>query len=224
MAGASSPATGDQIRFGTCVLDLASHRLYRDGQNVHITPKAFELLKILVDHAPKALTKAELLDRLWPNTFVSDDALARLVSDLRVATGDSARDAKVIRTIHGFGYAFDAEVQNSTRPHRNGQPTWKLTWASHEFQLKDGENIIGRDPDVTVPINSQIVSRRHARILLEGGTARVEDLGSKNGTYIGRQRLAAPRELKDGDVVKVGDHELTVRVISLDLPTVTRHA
>jgi DNA-binding winged helix-turn-helix (wHTH) protein len=210
-----------QIRFRSCVLDLESHRLYRDGRDVHITPKAFELLKILVEQAPKALTKAELLDRLWPDTFVSDDALARLISDVRVTIGDSARQPKLIRTIHGFGYAFDAEISEDAAARRPQAPC-KVTWASHEFPLGDGENVIGRDPDVAVPINAAIVSRRHARILVSQGTATIEDLGSKNGTFVDDQRLTAPRILRGGEVIKVGDHELTFWAPSVeDLPTLT---
>lgn len=208
------------IRFGSCELDLESRRLYRAGRDVHLTTKAFDLLKILVEHAPKALTKAELHDLLWPNTFVSDDALARLISNLRVTIGDNPREPKVIRTIHGFGYSLEAKVRDG------GQPPYarcKLTWARHEFPLGDGENVIGRDPDVAVPINASIVSRRHARIMVTGAAAQIEDLGSKNGTCVGEERVSAPRTLSDGDVIKVGDHELTFRLAIPDTPTATSH-
>jgi DNA-binding winged helix-turn-helix (wHTH) protein len=209
-----------QIQFGTCTLDLESRRLLRDARDVHITPKAFELLKVLLEHAPKALTKAELLDHLWPNTFVSDDALARLISDLRVAIGDSARQPTVIRTVHGFGYSFAAEVRNDNR--RPRRTPCKLTWASHDFPLTEGENVIGRDPDVAVPINALTVSRRHARVVITDGVARIEDLNSKNGTYVANERLTAARPLRDGDTIKIGEYELAFRVVIDDLPTVTR--
>ena len=62
---------GRQVRFGSCLLDLDTRQLYRDGREAHITPKAFELLTVLTEHAPKALTKSELIERLWPTTFVS---------------------------------------------------------------------------------------------------------------------------------------------------------
>ena len=210
------------VRFGACVLDLESRLLYRDGQDVHLTPKAFELLKVLVEHAPKALTKAELLERLWPNTFVSDDALARLVSDLRVMIGDSARQPTMIRTIHGFGYAFAAEVKSGIR--RTRHTPCKLTWASHDFPLNEGENVIGRDPDVAVPINASVVSRRHARVTVSDGVARIEDLSSKNGTFVASERVVDPRPLRDGDVITVGDYELTFKMATDDVPTVTRQS
>src|SRR5690349_9318473 len=105
----------EHVQFGTCTLELESRRLLRGGRDVRLTRKAFELLRILVEHAPRALTKAELLEHLWPGTFVSDDALARLVSDLRVTIGDSARVPTLIRTVHGFGYAFAAEIRHGER-------------------------------------------------------------------------------------------------------------
>ena len=212
--------TPPPIRFGSCVLDVQCRTLVRDGREVHLTPKAFDLLRVLAEHAPRALTKTELLEHLWPNTFVSDDALARLISDVRVTIGDSARQPTLIRTIHGFGYAFAAEVLSDTRP-RHRSPC-KLTWASHDFPLLDGENVIGRDPDVAVPINASIVSRRHARVMVAEGVAQIEDLGSKNGTFVANERVAATRQLADGDVIKIGDYELTFRLVATGLPTVTR--
>ncbi|MSO30684.1 MAG: FHA domain-containing protein [Acidobacteria bacterium] len=212
--------TTSQIRFGSSVLDVETRRLIRDGREVHVTPKGFDLLRLLAEHAPRALTKTELVEHLWPNTFVSDDALARLISDVRVTIGDSARQPTLIRTIHGFGYAFTAEVQSESR--LRPRTPFKLTWASHDFPLNEGENVIGRDPDVAVPINASIVSRRHARVTVAGGDAEIKDLGSKNGTFVANERLASARQLKDGDVIKVGDYELTFRAVANDMPTVTR--
>jgi len=192
----------------------------RDGREVRVTRKAFELLSILVEHAPRALTKAELLDRLWPKTFVSDDALARLVSDLRVTIGDSARRPTMIRTIHGFGYAFAAEIFNGDR--HPAKTSCELTWASQIFPLGEGENVIGRDPDVSVTLNGAIISRRHACVIVKDGLAQVEDLGSKNGTLVDNERLTARRALQDGDVITVGDYELTFKIVTDDVPTVTQ--
>ena len=210
----------ERVRFGSCTLDLASRRLVRDGREVHLTRKSFELLRILVEHAPRALTKAELLEQLWPKTYVSDDALARLVSDLRVTIGDSARRPTMIRTVHGFGYAFTLET---ARDGRRPRTLYELTWASQVFPLVEGENVIGRDPDVSIPLNASVISRRHARVIVHDGSAQIEDLGSKNGTWVANERLAERRPLQSGDVITVGDFELTFRVVKDDLPTVTRH-
>src|SRR5262245_4164352 len=94
------------IRFGPCVLDLEARQLFRSGKPVHLSPKAFELLKVLVTERPKAISKAELHERIWPETFVTDDSLARLVAETRAAIGDRARTPTYLRTVHAFGYAF----------------------------------------------------------------------------------------------------------------------
>ena len=218
---ATRPKSGNQVRFGPCVLDRDTRLLYVDGREAHITPKAYELLMVLTEQAPRALTKSDLLERLWPKTYVSEDALARLVADLRTAIGDSARHPRWIRTIHGFGYAFTVEptVASRERP----VSVHSLTWAGHEYRLVDGENIIGRDPDVAVPINSLIVSRRHARVTVTPESVSIEDLGSKNGTSIGGRPVTAAATLQHGDVIQIGDFELTLH-ISANVPTVTRQS
>lgn len=92
------------IRFGPFDLDLAGRQLRRDGQRVPLPPKVYQLLCILAEERPRALSRQELQSRLWPNTFVSDVNLACLVAELRTALGDWRR---LLRTIHGFGYALD---------------------------------------------------------------------------------------------------------------------
>jgi hypothetical protein len=198
------------------VLDVQSRRLYRDGREVPLPPRAVELLKLLIDHAPKALTKTEVRDLLGSETVMSEHAVAKLVSDVRALIGDSAQPPSIIRTIHRFGYALslvkDAPSVTSAR----------LTWANRDFPLHEGENIIGRSADVDVPIYASIVSRRHARLVVHRGSAHVEDLGSKNGTFVGSERLAAPRLLRDGDVLRVGDYSLIYRMTAANAETVTR--
>ena len=84
------------VTFGTCALDLEARQLSRDSQSVHLSPKAFELLKTLVEARPKAFSKAELHEKIWPETFVTDDSLARLVAEIRAAIGDHARTPKYL--------------------------------------------------------------------------------------------------------------------------------
>jgi DNA-binding winged helix-turn-helix (wHTH) protein len=94
------------VRFGSCEFDLDACQLSRDGQVVPLSPKAFELLRILVSERPRALTKAELHKRIWPDTYVTDDSLTRIVAEARIAIGDRARTPTFLLTKHGFGYAF----------------------------------------------------------------------------------------------------------------------
>jgi DNA-binding winged helix-turn-helix (wHTH) protein len=208
-----------QIRFGACRLDLDGRRLYRDDVEVHVTPKAFDLLRTLIEHRERALSKAELSNEIWPNTYVTEDGLARLINEIRNAIGDEARSPKWIRTVHGYGYAFQGEIEQPS----GGRAAFALHWASREFPLRDGENVIGRDPAAAVTIDAPIVSRRHARILISNGAARLEDLGSKNGTFVADTRVTAPIALHDGDEIRVGDFSLTFRAADVH-PTVTHLA
>src|SRR5262245_66661937 len=109
--------------FGDCVFDLDTRELTRGGKPVHIEPKAYRLLELLLTARPKALSKDELQDQLWPKTFVSERSLARLVEVIRSSLGDSAKEPHLIRTVHGFGYAFCGEatpVTASGRPEPAG--------------------------------------------------------------------------------------------------------
>src|SRR5436190_22610708 len=100
-----------RVAFGPCVLDTATREVVRDGRPVHLTPLAFRLLELLIEQRPRALTKAELQDALWPGTFVTEASLSSLVADLRSAIGDEARGSTFIRTVHRHGYAFGGEAK-----------------------------------------------------------------------------------------------------------------
>jgi pSer/pThr/pTyr-binding forkhead associated (FHA) protein len=121
--------------------------------------------------------------------------------------------------VHGFGYAFMPETRDEAVP--RAPTACSLTWGTREFRLREGDNVIGRDASAEILIDSQVVSRRHARITLADGIAQVEDLGSKNGTSVGGEPLAGPRRLDNGDIITVGDFEFRFQM-STDVPTVTR--
>ena len=212
-------AAQTQIRLRSCVLDVDSRVFSRDGIEVPLPPRAVELLKLLMDEAPKAFTKTELLDRLGADTAVSHHAVAKLVSDVRALIGDGAHRPRIIRTVPGFGYAFDVDIEN----HATRTPA-RLTWANRDFPLNEGENIIGRGSDVDVPIYASIVSRRHARLVVHRTSAYLEDLGSKNGTFVGEERIVEPRLLRDGDVIRVGDYYFIYRATSASSQTVTQQS
>jgi DNA-binding winged helix-turn-helix (wHTH) protein len=175
-----------KFRFGDCLLDCDARRLVRRGKPSTLPPKAFELLKVLVENRPRAIAKAELVERVWPGVFVADDSVAKAVSRVRKAIGDS--DAKpIVRTVHGFGYAFEAQVvetgSDEPRPSAGAVICWMFC-ADREFPLADGEHIIGREPDASIRLDSPAVSRRHARIVVNGTQATFEDLSSKNGSFV----------------------------------------
>ena len=206
-----------RFRFGEFVLDGDTRELWRGHQVVPLSPKAFQLLEILIENHPKAMTKGALQDLLWPNTFVVEKNLANLVAEIRQALGDSAEHPRFLRTVPRFGYAFlDAPTGRAGEAAAAGSepiPQCRLTWADGRIALCEGDHVLGRDPDTELFLDSQSVSRRHAVIRVSGAGATLEDLGSKNGTFVGSRRIEAPTLLADGDAIKVGAITLTFKVI-----------
>jgi DNA-binding winged helix-turn-helix (wHTH) protein len=108
------------VRFQSFDFDSVRRRLSRAGEEVHLTPKAFDLLALLIEAAPRVVPKAEFHRHLWPNGVVSDATLAGLVKELRRALAGHEPGASFIRTAHRVGYAFDMPViANDDRPWPN---------------------------------------------------------------------------------------------------------
>jgi DNA-binding winged helix-turn-helix (wHTH) protein len=211
------------VSFGLFTLDTESRQLLRgpDGESVHLSPKAYELLCVLVQARPRALAKSELHDRLWPSTFVSEATLASLIAELRDALGERGRETRFIRTVHGFGYAFAGEARDVGAPPVLRIANW-VVFNGREQALNEGEHVIGRDQDAALTLNSPAVSRRHAKIVIVGDVATLDDLGSKNGTYLRGQRVSSPVELVDGDHIRIGRFEITFRSLSGEGSTETQ--
>lgn len=199
-----------KVRFGDCVFDSDMRQLQRGTSAIALPPKTLLLLEALLEQRPRPVSKQELQDRLWPDTFVSESNLARLVAELRQAVGDEGGEPRLIRTVHRFGYAFAGEVQTlpPVRPAR--APGW-LRWRDRDYPLAEGDNLLGRGDDCVVILPSGKVSRRHARIRVARGEAVLEDLGSKNGTYVGDRRVEGPTSLADGDEIRLGSVLLVFR-------------
>jgi DNA-binding winged helix-turn-helix (wHTH) protein len=197
------------LRFGEFSLDEDRRLVLRGTDAVPLEPKAYELLTLLLARRPKALSKAQIRDVLWPTTSVAESALASLVADLRSALDDDARHPRFIRTLHGFGYAFCGPVGDERPPvPACFPPGCSLLWAGREIPLPEGEHLLGRDEECLVRSRSVRVSRRHARITVRGGRAVLEDLGSRNGTLVGGRRIEGPVELAAGDAIEVGPEEI----------------
>jgi DNA-binding winged helix-turn-helix (wHTH) protein len=200
-----------RFTFGDCVLDHEGREVLREGKALALPPKAFQLLAMLIQTRPKAVSKARIHEELWPETFVSDANLANLVAHLRSALGDDARNPRIIRTVQRFGYAFAAPVEEIPSAAAEKRAVFKIIWGDREIALREGENVLGREHDAAAWIDVHSVSRRHARIVVSGETATLEDLGSKNGTFLKGETVTAPRCLNDGDHFRIGTVEMTVR-------------
>jgi len=195
--------------------DIERRSLLENGRPVRLSPKAFRLLEILLASRPRALSKRELNEAIWPDTFVDESNLASLVAELRTALGDRGRESQFVRTVHGFGYAFAAEASPAESPKAI------LIFAGKSIPLYAGANVLGRDPTSAILIDDGTVSRRHASIRLDDESAILEDLGSKNGTFLDGVRLAAPVALADGATFVLGDASITFRRAAFAGSTIT---
>jgi DNA-binding winged helix-turn-helix (wHTH) protein len=195
-----------RIGFGPFILDSDTRQLTRGTREIHLAPKAFELLVTLVSERPRVLSKAVLQQHLWPDTFVVEANLSNLVAEIRVALGDKGSSPTWIRTAHGIGYAFCGEAVSLSSPRDNGsdRPICWLEWGTRRFPLSIGTHVIGRDPDVDVRLDAATVSRRHAKLVVNAERIVLEDFGSKNGTHRGNERVTLPIELSDGDTLRFG--------------------
>lgn len=204
-----------RLRFGAYTLDSTQRVLLRDSETVPLSPKSFTLLEALAQHSPVALSKDEIHRILWPDAFVEEGSLHNLVSEIRRALGGV--DRKLIRTVPRFGYALSIEVQrDEARP-----SPFCFVLGDRVLRLRAGENILGRDSGVDIPVELPGVSRRHARVIAGGDSAQIEDLGSKNGTFVGRKRVVEPTPLRDGDRVLLGRTLLIFRIDRRRITTVT---
>ena len=210
------------VSFGDLTLDTDTRQIRRGAVEVHISPKAFELLTALVDARPRALSKADLHERLWPDTFVTESNLAGLVAEIRRAIGDDARTPRFVRTVQRFGYAFAGDVTLGSSTPVVAVRCW-LVYGDRQWTLPDGEHVLGRGQEPGA-IDSDTVSRRHARILVSTGQATIEDLQSKNGTFVRDEPVGARRALKDGDEIRLGSVRLTFRTASAGPSTRTAGA
>jgi len=94
--------------FGPFRLDVSEHVLLRQGRPVPLTPKVFEVLRVLVQNSGHLVEKEELLQEIWPDSFVEEANLNRSVSILRKALGEDS--SRYIQTVPKRGYRFVAPV------------------------------------------------------------------------------------------------------------------
>jgi hypothetical protein len=154
--------------------------------------------------------KQTIAVRVWPDTHVSDASLTVVVAEIRKALGDAPDAPKFVRTAHRRGYAFVADVEDTEEAARPiGDARFWLVIGDKTVMLPPGETILGRDPGCGVWVNVASVSGRHARIVIRGRTAAIEDLQSTNGTFVRGARIRTPIDLRDGDVVHLAEVPIT---------------
>jgi DNA-binding winged helix-turn-helix (wHTH) protein len=213
-----------KLRFGGFTLDTHARQLTRDGAEVHLSPKAFDLLAFLVERRPAVIPKPELRERLWPGVHVVDASLTNLVAEIRAALEQHGGPA-VIRTAHRVGYAFSGdavEADGDRVPAPVGGARYWVVWKDRAVILGAGDNIIGREATSAIWIDDDSVSRRHAciRVPDTDGPVTLQDLKSTNGTFLRGRAVAGAEPLANGDRVRVGAATLVFRTRQdADAPT-----
>ena len=210
-----------KVRFAEFTLDSETRQLLSGGQGeIRLSPKAFDLLRALIERRPNVVDKSELHAQIWPATFVVDANLNVLIAEIRRALGDHPRQSRFIRTVHGVGYALCGEAVELDHPRAHASSgraaRFWLMWNDRAIVLSEGENIVGRDPQCHVWLDASGVSRRHARIHVTSASDAVvvEDLGSKNGTLLLNAPIVGQARVTDGDLIQIGSVELKLRVWS----------
>jgi predicted ATPase/DNA-binding winged helix-turn-helix (wHTH) protein len=172
------------LRFGSCRLDVAARELWRDAELVHLEPQAFDLLVYLVTHRDRVVPKAELLDEVWGDQFVSESALTTRIKEIRRAVGDDGTRQEVVRNVRGRGYRFVAEVLGGDRDRPDGLAATPLGDRARW--------VIGRDADVQAVL---------ARLDAGAAVSLVGPGGVGKTTVAGEVARALEPALTDGVVV-----------------------
>jgi DNA-binding winged helix-turn-helix (wHTH) protein len=212
----SPESTARLVRFGLFELDAKTGELRRKGAKVALQDQPFQVLAMLLARPGELVTRDELRQKLWADAvFVDfDHGLNKAVGKIRRALGDLAESPRFVETLERRGYRFIAPVERVPAiPPAVPDPTApalvvRLVWNDRAIPLAHGTHFIGRDPASAIWIDSSVVSRRHARLMIDDAAITLEDLGSRNGTFVNDDRIDDVRRLVDGDEIRVGPARL----------------
>ena len=210
------------FRFGDFELNVAAFTLSRQGEAVRLEKIPMEVLILLVEHAGTLVDRDSIYAALWGSeVFLDRDAaINTAIRKIRRALGDDADRPRFVETVVGKGHRFVGRIVPPP-PDLAGQGArYRLTRGAHTFALQNGDNFIGRDPDVHVFLDHPSVSRRHARISITSGRVVLEDLNSRNGTCVDGRGITSPTDLRDGAIIGVGP--ITLTFVSLTAAASTR--
>jgi len=202
-----------RLKVGPWIVDADSGILTQGETSVRIRPKVMDLLLALAENPCALSARESLMTHVWPNVVVGDASLTVALAELRLALGDDPKSPRFIETIPRRGYRLIApisEVKAVKTTH------FALASAETRVLLHEGENLLGRDPEAGVRINSNLVSRHHSLIVVTGERATIEDLDSKNGTYLNGKRLEDAELLSNGDRITLGRLAMRYRFVVID--------
>jgi DNA-binding winged helix-turn-helix (wHTH) protein len=222
------------IKFAEFELDLGAYVLRRPEGPLRLERLPMEVLILLVQRAGTLVQRSEI-QALWgPDVYLEhDSAINTAVRKIRRTLGDDAENPRFVETIVGKGYRFIARVESEGSPHaqssanhRRSPARWPRVFPSHsvtrgnqEFILEAGETVFGRDPTAGVYVDHPSVSRRHARLSIGSRGAVLEDLKSRNGTFVNGRRIDGPTQLDHGALIGLGPITLTFIVMAAPAST-----
>lgn len=208
--------THGAFRVGEWLVEPDLNCITLNQKAIHLELKVMALLVCLSCHGSKVVTRQQLIDEVWDGGFICDNTLTHAIAELRRAFGDDAAEPEYIETIHRRGYRLLKQVTDTEgRPALGfGRPSrFRVLVDNRNVQLREGENLIGRLPGVSLCINSLQISRQHARITVDNGRAFLEDLGSKNGTLLNGRPVGERERLHDGDRILLGEGIVALQFI-----------
>lgn len=219
----------DCFQFAEFELDLGAYALRCGDERVKLEKLPMEVLILLARSPGVLLERREIQAALWgPDVFVDrDSAINTAVRKIRQALGDDAETPRFVETVVGKGYRFIAAVErresfaqrsenginSSSTGTRRAFPSYCVTRGSDEFILEAGETVFGRDPASGVYVEHLSVSRHHARLSIGSDEAVLEDLKSRNGTFLDGRRIKEPTRVSNGAIIGLGLITFTFRVL-----------
>jgi DNA-binding winged helix-turn-helix (wHTH) protein len=198
------------FRFGDVIVRLGSRSVERGGSPVHLSPKAFDLLEALIRRRPNVVRTEELHALLWPGVHVGATSLPALIAEIRSALRESPRESGSLRTLPRVGYAFVADTQEVDDAATSAAHRIWLFIENRWVPVANGVTILGREGPGVLEIPGTTVSRQHARLHVSQGEVALEDLGSKNGTWLGGTRVTGRVPLSDGDRFLLGSAQIRI--------------
>jgi DNA-binding winged helix-turn-helix (wHTH) protein len=211
-------------------LDLKRYEVRLRGTALKLERRPMELLMLLLERPGELVTRETIGHRLWGDDVFVDvnQGINTAINKIRQVLGDNADRPAFLQTIVGKGYRFVGAVRTigghfpvakERRIAMAGDCV--VVWENRSIPLGEGVNVIGRDSDAAVVIDSSTVSRRHAQIVVTSSGAIIEDLGSKNATRVNGHKLEGAVRLADHDVIQIGPATLTFRIASRTGSTLT---
>ena len=207
--------TKGTFRFGPFAVDSRTRQLLRDGREVPLSPKAFQLLLLLVSNRERAMSKEELHQGCGLRRSCSRRNLASLIAEIRRALDDDAAKPQFVRTMHRFGYRFVGPVDDGI--HVAGEaPTARKVLACVGTQAGAARTKVQTSSGAERTHRYGSTRRASPGITRESRSAaeprRSRISGSKNGTFVGGEPVTAPRPLDDGDQIRLGSIVVKFRI------------